>query len=44
MFEENDTKVSGTCGEVWNILADYLNFTYVFSESIKSTLKNVLVL
>jgi hypothetical protein len=27
---ENDTKISGAYGEVWTVLSDYLNFTYVF--------------
>ena len=29
MFYDNDTKVRGICGELWHLLADYLNFTYV---------------
>lgn len=28
MFYDNDTKVTGIHGELWNLLADYLNFTY----------------
>ncbi|XP_023248568.1 uncharacterized protein LOC106638147 [Copidosoma floridanum] len=28
-FVDNDTKMTGVCGELWNILADYLNFTLV---------------
>ena len=26
-FIDNDTKITGVCGEIWNNLADYLNFT-----------------
>lgn len=29
MFYDNDTKVNGICGDLWYLLADYLNFTYV---------------
>jgi len=29
MFYDNDTKVNGFCGDLWEIFADYLNFTYV---------------
>ncbi|OAD53154.1 Tyrosine-protein kinase transmembrane receptor Ror, partial [Eufriesea mexicana] len=29
MFYENDTKVTGICGDIWNLLAYHLNFTYV---------------
>ncbi|XP_047366643.1 glutamate receptor ionotropic, kainate glr-3-like isoform X2 [Vespa velutina] len=28
MFYENNTKIRGISGEVWTLLADYLNFTY----------------
>ncbi|KAL7302170.1 hypothetical protein TKK_0005393 [Trichogramma kaykai] len=28
-YTDNDTKVTGVCGELWNNLADYLNFTLV---------------
>ncbi|CAK9824027.1 Glutamate receptor ionotropic, kainate glr-3 [Anthophora retusa] len=27
MFYENDTKLTGICGEIWNLLAYHLNFT-----------------
>ncbi|XP_017763138.1 PREDICTED: glutamate receptor 3.2-like [Eufriesea mexicana] len=27
MFYENDTKVTGICGDIWNLLAYHLNFT-----------------
>nr|XP_012224427.1 PREDICTED: uncharacterized protein LOC105673398 [Linepithema humile] len=29
MFYDNNTKVGGICGELWYLLADYLNFTFV---------------
>jgi len=29
MFYDNNTKVNGICGDLWEVLADYLNFTYV---------------
>lgn len=29
MFYDNDTKVNGIFGELWQLLEDYLNFTYV---------------
>ncbi|XP_072759176.1 uncharacterized protein [Anoplolepis gracilipes] len=29
MFYDNDTKVNGICGDLWYILADYLNFTFI---------------
>ncbi|XP_014231845.1 uncharacterized protein LOC106655802 [Trichogramma pretiosum] len=28
-YIDNDTRVTGVCGELWNNLADYLNFTLV---------------
>lgn len=34
MFYDNDTKVRGVCGEMWYLLADYLNFTYVTNNTI----------
>ncbi|XP_068985008.1 glutamate receptor ionotropic, kainate glr-3-like [Bombus flavifrons] len=29
MFYENDTKVTGICGDIWNLLACHLNFTLI---------------
>lgn len=29
MFYDNDTKINGICGDLWQLLEDYLNFTYV---------------
>ncbi|GAB1860040.1 Glutamate receptor 1-like [Camponotus japonicus] len=29
MFYDNDTKVNGICGDLWYLLADYLNFTFI---------------
>ncbi|KAL6446371.1 hypothetical protein ACFW04_001153 [Cataglyphis niger] len=29
MFYDNDTKVTGICGDLWYLLADYLNFTFI---------------
>ncbi|XP_076231236.1 glutamate receptor ionotropic, kainate glr-3-like [Calliopsis andreniformis] len=29
MFYENDTKVTGVCGEIWNLLANMLNITLI---------------
>ncbi|EFN71204.1 hypothetical protein EAG_13507 [Camponotus floridanus] len=29
MFYDNDTKVDGICGNLWYLLADYLNFTFI---------------
>ncbi|XP_025073478.1 glutamate receptor 1-like [Pogonomyrmex barbatus] len=29
MFYDNDTKVMGACGELWPVLAEYLNFTFI---------------
>lgn len=29
MFRDNDTRVAGVCGDIWNLLAEQLNFTYV---------------
>ncbi|XP_076681468.1 glutamate receptor ionotropic, kainate glr-3-like [Andrena cerasifolii] len=33
MFHDNDTRVAGVCGEIWNLLADQLNFTLVIVKS-----------
>ncbi|XP_011706807.1 PREDICTED: uncharacterized protein LOC105461984 [Wasmannia auropunctata] len=38
MFYDNDTKVTGYAGDMWNLLADYLNFTLI---PIKTTEQNV---
>ncbi|KAJ8682703.1 hypothetical protein QAD02_018495 [Eretmocerus hayati] len=32
-FRENDSKLSGACGEIWNLLSEYLNFTMVIEKS-----------
>lgn len=37
MFTDNDTKITGICGDVWYLLADYLNFTYVNIVSCDTT-------
>ncbi|XP_025263452.1 uncharacterized protein LOC112637613 [Camponotus floridanus] len=37
MFYDNDTKVNGICGEIWYLLADYLNFTFI---PMKTTNRN----
>ena len=29
MFKDNDTKIDGIFGQLWYLLEDYLNFTYV---------------
>ncbi|XP_029174511.1 uncharacterized protein LOC114943097 [Nylanderia fulva] len=29
MFYDNDTKVNGICGDLWYLLEDYLNFTFI---------------
>jgi len=29
MFINNDTSMTGICGDLWHLLANYLNFTYV---------------
>lgn len=42
MFYDNDTRVTGICGELWYLLADYLNFTYVIKmESLISSTRNI---
>ncbi|KAI4492291.1 hypothetical protein M0802_009872 [Mischocyttarus mexicanus] len=37
-FSENDTKISGIAGEIWNLLAESLNFTL---KPIRSDIKSV---
>ncbi|KAG5342852.1 GLRK protein, partial [Acromyrmex charruanus] len=37
MFKDNDTKVDGIFGQLWYLLEDYLNFTFI---PIKSTDRN----
>ncbi|XP_043268888.1 glutamate receptor ionotropic, NMDA 1-like [Venturia canescens] len=36
-FYDNDTKVTGVCGELWNILAEHLNFTMVTTRTKDTT-------
>ncbi|EZA52819.1 hypothetical protein DMN91_002220 [Ooceraea biroi] len=44
MFTDNDTKITGIYGDLWYLLADYLNFTFIpvktISRSFGERLKN----
>ncbi|XP_071557009.1 glutamate receptor ionotropic, kainate glr-3-like [Temnothorax nylanderi] len=51
MFYDNDTKVNGVCGDLWHVLAEYLNFTFIpirvtdrnFGERLENGSQNGLV-